>query len=166
MVHVSKTALHQWVSAQDRSFDYSMASVDPKDGAESWTPPGESEFILNTDVALFVQNACFSTAWMIRDQHGHLVEARARCKFGRPAPEVAEVLGIKEALSWLNTSAFQNVEIQSDCLVAIQAIRSNTSLFSYFGRLVVEYHTLLSELKHFNVSLRFIKRSANSVAHF
>lgn len=103
---------------------------------------------------------------MIRDHRGLLVEAKARCKVGRSAPEVAEILGNKESLSWIKGRALRDMEVQSDCLLAIQAIKSNTSHFFYFGRVVEDCRNLLSELKHCNVSLRLIKRSVNSVAHF
>lgn len=53
--------------------------------------------------------------------------------------------------------------IESDCLVAIQAIRSPLNMLSYFGGIVQECRALLYCLKH--VSLVFIKRSANKVAH-
>lgn len=58
------------------------------------------------------------------------------------------------------------MEVESDCWVAIQAIRSSAKLYSYFGRVVTDCRRLLSELQSSNVKLRFIKRSANTVAHF
>ena len=96
----------------------------------------------------------------VRDNQWSLIEARARCLTGKPDPKVAEILGIKEVLSWIMVQGLQNVVAESDCWVAIHVVRSSTNLFSYFGRM------LLSELKSLNVTLLFIKRSVNTVADF
>ena len=82
------------------------------------------------------------------------------------SPELAEILGIKEALSWIKEKGWQDVTIESDCLLAILSIRSDTIMQSYYGRLVEECKVLLSSLNPKRVGLKFIKRSANAVAHF
>ena len=97
----SQVLLNQWKSAEDRSFNLAMSLVNEKDGAETWVPPGENGFKMNTDATIFAQSTCFTTARILRDHSGHLIEAQARCKASRLAPEVAEILGIKEALSWI-----------------------------------------------------------------
>ena len=102
---------------------------------------------------------------MARDHLGQVLEARARCSVGLPDPEVAEILGIKEVLSWIKSRGLSGVEVESDCWIAIQAIRSSSKLLSYFGRLVFDCRKLLSELHSCNVCLCFVKRSANTVAH-
>lgn len=38
--------------------------------------------------------------------------------------------------------------------------------YSYLGSLIVECRNLLEELRNQNILLRFVKRSANSVAHY
>lgn len=43
---------------------------------------------------------------------------------------------IKEALSWIEKMNWPEVVLESDCLVAIQAIRSNTPMRSQFGVIV------------------------------
>ena len=101
-----------------------------------------------------------------RNYLGHCIGAVARGRSGMVLPEVAEILGIKEALSWVKDKGWQDVIIESDCLVAIQSIRSGTILHSYYGRLVEECKHLLLLLKPKRVCLKFIKRSANAVAHF
>lgn len=39
-------------------------------------------------------------------------------------------------------------------------------MLSYFGRVIVQCKQLLEELKYRNVPLRFVKQSANQVAHY
>lgn len=58
-----------------------------------------------------------------------------------------------------------DVIIETDCFVAVQAIRSAAQLLSYFGRLIQQCKMLLEELKNKGVILRFVKRSANNLAH-
>ena len=50
--------------------------------------------------------------------------------------------------------------------MAIQSLRSSHLMQSYFGRLVCDCRHLLSDLNQNCVSVNFIKRSANDVAHF
>ena len=95
---------------------------------------------------------------MARGNQGQFLGALVRCRSGSVLPDVAEVLGIKEALSWIKE--------ESDCLVAVQSLRSSVSMQSYFGRLVRACKLLLFDLKPKNVSIKFIKRSANTAAHF
>lgn len=45
-------------------------------------------------------------------------------------------------------------------------MRSSAATLSYFGRIIHKCKTLLSELKDNNVLVKFVKRSANMVAHF
>lgn len=46
---------------------------------------------VNCDAALF--------AFVARDHRGEVVDARSKCSLGRVAPEIAEAIGIREALS-------------------------------------------------------------------
>lgn len=47
---------------------------------------------------------------------------------------MAEALGIKEALSWVKKSNRVNIVVESDCLLAVQAIRNSYTIHSYMGR--------------------------------
>lgn len=40
-----------------------------------------------------------------RDYAGELMQATTKCRYGQTTPEMAEALGIKEALSWLKSRA-------------------------------------------------------------
>ena len=75
-------------------------------------------------------------------------------------------MGVKEALSWIKESHLSNVSVETDCLAVVQAIRSRGATLSYFGRIINECKSLLSVLEDRNVDVKFVKRSANKVAHF
>lgn len=56
--------------------------------------------------------------------------------------------------------------METDCLGVVQAIRCSTLNLSYLGRVIDECKGLLSELGNRKVILKFVKRSANTVAHY
>lgn len=90
-----------------------------------------------------------------RDADGKVVAARTCCFSGMVAAEFAEALAIKEALSWIKEQDWQEVLLESDCLAAVQAIRSKVEMRSSFGLVVDECRR---ELRLSNIlSLLFIK---------
>lgn len=138
-----------------------MAWMLPEDGGEHWVKPTTQTIKANVDAALFEESGSFSFCCVARDHNGSMIEGRGSCRTGRVSPAVAEAIGIREALSWIKLKPWGNIVLESDCLVAIQAIRSPLNILSYFGGIVQECRALLSSLKH--ISLVFITRSANKV---
>lgn len=74
------------------------------------------------------------------------------------------MIAIRKALSWLKGQQWNEVEVESDCLVAIQEIRSKVSMISPFGKVVDSCRCFFRELK--TTSLSYIRRSVNEVAHY
>ena len=58
---------------------------------------------------------------------------------------------------------WHNIILETDCLVAVQALRSPIIMRSWFGDLNSDCKSLLKELPF--VKVVFIKRSANAAAH-
>uniref|UniRef100_A0A803NVU6 non-specific serine/threonine protein kinase n=1 Tax=Cannabis sativa TaxID=3483 RepID=A0A803NVU6_CANSA len=63
-----------------------------------------------------------------KDTNGAIIEARCSSKSGNSSLETVEVLGIKETLSWIKGKTWSKVVIESDCLVAVQAIHTKVVL--------------------------------------
>ena len=166
MLNSAYSILNQWRSVQDRTFDRFMGYMTPEDGNEHRNKPPVNSIKINMDAAIFEKTNSYSFAWIARNHGGSLVEARSTCLRGTPNPELAEVMGIREALSWVMSKDQKNVIIESDCLQMVQAIRSFFSCLPYLGRVVQDCRTLLTNLSSKNVMFRFVKRSANKVAHF
>lgn len=162
---LARVVLSEWQEAQDKHFDKSWSLLAPDDGNEHWTLPKINNIKVNTDAAIFQDDNCYSYAFAARNHKGEFIHAQSRCKPGHIAPESAEALGISEALSWMKEKHMAGVIVESDCLVAVQAIRGSAQLLSYFGRIVGQCRVLLEELKHKDVILRFVKWSANNLAH-
>lgn len=102
---------------------------------------------------------------LLQETIRELLEARSSCKEGRTTPECAEAMSIREALSWIKGKHMQRVAVETDFLVAVQAIRGSATISSYFGVIVQECTNLLMEVKDKSVVLKFVKRSANSLVH-
>lgn len=166
VVQSAKTNLIQWQSVQDRTFDRFMGFMTHEDGQERWSPPMCNRIKINVDAAIFDSSSCYSYAMVIRNHNGELLEAVSSCKQATITLELAEAVSIKEALSWVKNQGKENVDIESDCLQVIQAIRCSFSNLSYLGKMVQECKQLMNELKDRSVVLRFVKRSANRVSHY
>uniref|UniRef100_A0A803QMV6 RNase H type-1 domain-containing protein n=1 Tax=Cannabis sativa TaxID=3483 RepID=A0A803QMV6_CANSA len=102
--------------------------------------------------------------WALWNSNGELISVFAGVKIGRVSPELAEAMGIREALSWLKDHEYTRAEVETDSLVCVEAIRSTTSFTSSFELIVEDCKTILKSL--INVSIFFVKRSANRVAYF
>ena len=76
-----------------------------------------------------------------RNHEGNLMEAKACCKQGSLSPDLAEAIGIREALSWIKSKGWPKVVLETDCLLITQAIRCSSINLSYVGRVVDECTT-------------------------
>lgn len=118
------------------------------DEHEHWSIPADNRIKVNVDAVIFESPNCYSYAVVARGQEGEFIEALSIYKEGKVTPEVAEGIDIREALSWVKAQQFYGgVEVETDCLIMVQAIRSGVTLQSYLGRIVDECKELLSELK-------------------
>ncbi|XP_074347114.1 uncharacterized protein LOC141685938 [Apium graveolens] len=162
----AKLYLNQWKTAQDKSFSNSLGFMTQEDGLEQWVRPRDGMIKINVDAAIFEDTSKYCYSMIARDGAGELVAATTKCRSGTIVSEMAEAIGIKEALSWIKNEVTQPAIVESDCLSVIQAIRCSTVNLSYLGRIIDECKALLSDLKNRHVVLNFVKRSANNVTHF
>ncbi|KAM6565866.1 hypothetical protein CsatA_024994 [Cannabis sativa] len=163
VVTFAKSSLDQWLNAQGKGNIPSMSPFKVGDGTEQWVKP-VSGIKLNVDAAIFDSLHKHGYGCVIRDHTGGLVSVLAGVFSGSVAPELAEIMGIREALSWLKDRPFSQAVIETDSLVCADAIRSAEAFVSAFGLLVDECKNSLNCLS--NVSIVFVKRSANRAAHF
>uniref|UniRef100_A0A803PIQ4 RNase H type-1 domain-containing protein n=1 Tax=Cannabis sativa TaxID=3483 RepID=A0A803PIQ4_CANSA len=92
-----------------------------------------------------------------------IIEAKTVCKLGALQPHEVEAMGMKEAFSWIKANAWQDVIVESDCLQVISDLHCNKNMSSPYGHIISDCKALFAEID--NVSLCFVKRSANRVAH-
>lgn len=101
---------------------------------------------VSDDAATFGVHSGIGTGMVARDSLGELVQAVSKFSSEVVAPEIAEVMVIKEALSWIKLKPWEAVILESDSLVAVQAIRSRVPLCSPFGLVVEECRNILQTL--------------------
>uniref|UniRef100_A0A803PHA9 Reverse transcriptase domain-containing protein n=1 Tax=Cannabis sativa TaxID=3483 RepID=A0A803PHA9_CANSA len=162
VVRSARTNLDTWKNAQTRVFT-PLLNVNFSNGREHWVKPFLTKFKINVDGALFDAENRFGIGVIIRDGEAKMVEAFSKSKIGNVSPEVAEVIGVKEALSWIKQKDLSDVEIETDSVVVVQAINGSVQMPSQFGLLIQDCQSLISELN--NVFVSFVKRSANRAVH-
>lgn len=136
----------------------------PEDGAFSWVKLQENIVKVNVDAALFQEHLAFGAGMVGRDYKGELLQARTVLSAGVVQPELAEVMAIKKALSWMEKSGWLEGILKTACLVAAQAIRNRVQMSSLFGDVVEECRVLLNRLN--KITMLFVRRSANMSAHY
>ncbi|XP_060974306.1 uncharacterized protein LOC133039424 [Cannabis sativa] len=154
-------SLHEVSSRQLPSFP--LLNVNIGNGKDHWTKPLFTKLKINVDGAIFESETRFGFGFIVRDSVGKLILAASGSKLGAVSPEIAEVVGMKEVLSWIKRMNVTDVEIETDSLVTVQAINGSVQIPSQFGLIVQDCRLLLSELQ--NVFISFVKRSANRAAH-
>lgn len=110
------SVLNQWRFVQDKTFDNSLGFMNQEDGCEQWQTPVLNRVKVNTDAAIFDHLNRFSHALVVRDHNGNLLEAKSICYQGTVSPDLAEAMGIREALSWVKSSKQQDTVVETDCL--------------------------------------------------
>ncbi|XP_060974717.1 uncharacterized protein LOC115696753 [Cannabis sativa] len=131
---------------------------------EHWTKPVIDTIKVNVDGAIFANLNSYGVGFIARNSDGRILEAGSKLSFGNVSPEIAEICGIKEALSWIKSNNWHNVSLETDSLLAVQGISSTAQMPSTFGMVAWDCKRLLSELT--SISLKFVKRTANKAAHF
>uniref|UniRef100_A0A803QMW8 RNase H type-1 domain-containing protein n=1 Tax=Cannabis sativa TaxID=3483 RepID=A0A803QMW8_CANSA len=163
VVRSARTNLDSWKNAQVQR-TAPLLNVNYSNGREHWMKPMTHKFKINVDGAIFEAENCFGIGCVIRDQTARLVEAISVSKHGGVTPEIAEAIGVKEALSWIKKKALSDVEIETDSLVVVQAINGGVTMTSQFGMLIHDCRMMVSSLN--NVLISHVKRSANRAAHW
>lgn len=78
----------------------------------------------------------FSVGMLVRNHEGDFIQGRTMSFVGRVDVQEAELVGILEALKW--SSKFQGslINMESDSLLSVQAIKGSTQNFLETGLLV------------------------------
>uniref|UniRef100_A0A803P349 Reverse transcriptase zinc-binding domain-containing protein n=1 Tax=Cannabis sativa TaxID=3483 RepID=A0A803P349_CANSA len=161
VVDFAQSSLVQFLQAQGKNNLPAMSPLKPSDGSVVWTKPTEG-IKLNVDAAIFDHDFKHGFGCVIRNTEGELVAVFSGVKQGKVAPEIAEIMGIREALSWLKNRSYSHAAVETDSLVCVDAIRSKERLHSGFGFIVEECKFIFQNLS--NVTLYFVKRSVNRAA--
>jgi ribonuclease HI len=127
------------------------------------TPPPEDWVGVNVDAALFPAENRMGCGAVFRDHKGQFLLSFSEGMSGYPAPEMAEAIAVRRALTVSRDKGFQKIVIVSDCLSLIQRISSVARDRSTLGTVVGDIKTLKTDFE--SCLFRFSSRSTNVVAH-
>ncbi|XP_030486875.2 uncharacterized protein LOC115703783 [Cannabis sativa] len=159
----ARSFLDQFRFAQSRTTSSLSNSSIGLSSRVHWTIPISDRIKVNVDGALFNDVSRFGMGCLARNHAGQVLEAFTSSEEGIVRPEIVEIIGIKEALSWIRRHNWQNVLLETDSLVCVQAIQSELYMPSEFGLLVNDCRIALSSLSH--VAIQFVERSVNKAVH-
>ncbi|KAH9734279.1 putative reverse transcriptase/RNA-dependent DNA polymerase [Citrus sinensis] len=163
IVNAAGNLLFQWQSAKS-SVISNQVSSDPCVGAVAWSPPRVGWLKCNTDAAVFANEGRVGLGSVIRDESGKFVAALCCNIRGNYSPRDAEVLSIREALSWLKSMKLSKVIVETDCLQAFNALVDRKCPLNSFGSLVLDCKCIADSIG--DIAFSFVRRSANSASHF
>lgn len=102
VVATAKEYLTQWTQAQGRNFITPLQPLLEGDGAVSWVKPKQNSVKVTVDAATFKDQEACGICLIVRDDSGSILQARSKFFQHAVEPEMAEIMAIKEALSWLD----------------------------------------------------------------
>ncbi|KAL8530588.1 hypothetical protein ACS0TY_007571 [Phlomoides rotata] len=100
---------------------------------------------------------------VLRDNFGEFIIGRSRVFEGCVGADIREALGFFEALSWLKEVRYDEVMVEGDAKIVVDAINSPVKQNSTFGDCIDVCRTILLDSPRSAVI--FAKRSANVIAH-
>jgi ribonuclease HI len=128
-----------------------------------WSPPPEGVVVINVDAALFSSSSKMGVGVVIRDHSGNFLVACNKLLDQVIAPEIAEALAIRSAITLTRDEGLNKVLLVSDCQSVIQRIQSPVRDRSLVGVVVEDIKTLAASLSY--VKFQHVRRTCNSSAH-
>ncbi|KAL8457781.1 hypothetical protein ACS0TY_034779 [Phlomoides rotata] len=90
----------------------------------NWHLPAQGRVKLSIHVAQFVGAMTTGLGMVIRDDLGSFMVARTVCFPGNLRADEAKVIGLYEALSWNKNLTMDNIEVEMDVKVVVDAFNS------------------------------------------
>lgn len=156
---------HDWNVARKTSTSCAnMTTAVNKPASHKWKSPAMGSYKLNTDAAVRLGEETYSIGLVLRDHHGDFVTGMVKRLLMVDSVLEVEVAAIREGIHWLSMLPYDNVEIETDSLLAVQAIEQQLTNSLKVGFVVDECRT--SIISRPGLSIIFAKRQANKAAHF
>jgi ribonuclease HI len=138
-------------------------SRDSTSTSPQWSPQPEGTAIVNVDAALFSSSSRMGVGVVIRDHSGKFLVACSKLLDEVIAPELAEALAVRSAITLALEEGLDRIILVSDCLSVIQRIQSPNRDRSLVGVVVEDIKTFATSLS--SVTFRHISRRCNNSAH-
>ncbi|XP_060963696.1 uncharacterized protein LOC133033111 [Cannabis sativa] len=125
VIWLAHTTLRQWTTAQSNRLGSVSQAANRTDTRDYWSKPAASQLKINVDGVVFEDINEIGTGFVAHDCDGHVMEAFSTISSVSCRPEIAEILSVKEALSWIKRNNKSNVISETDCILVVQAILSS-----------------------------------------
>ncbi|CAH9078697.1 unnamed protein product [Cuscuta epithymum] len=110
-MHQARSLVESWTSAQMKEH---RAGTNLPLGSKGWSCPGSGFLKVYVDAS--IDGHCHGLSWVVRNAAGEFLAGGSKKGGGRCSPLEAELLGIREVLSWLKAQAWDSIEVESDTL--------------------------------------------------
>lgn len=115
---------NDWKVAKETStMVLNTRTLSSQPSSHKWKAPEVDSFKLNTDAAIKVGEDIFYIGPVLRDHQGEFMVGKVKRLMKVSSVLEAEVAAIKEGLQWLASLPYNNVEIETDSLLAVQATK-------------------------------------------
>uniref|UniRef100_A0A8R7VCU9 RNase H type-1 domain-containing protein n=1 Tax=Triticum urartu TaxID=4572 RepID=A0A8R7VCU9_TRIUA len=138
--------------------DQDIYRVDEVGG--SWSAPAVGRVKLNTDASVLGFTA--GAGMILRDHEGEIVFSACRLLYACDDVLEAELLAIREEISLALQWSILPIDVESDCLEAVNMIKTGNSNKSKYAFIIRE---IISSLGERNSYITHIRRSYNRVSH-
>jgi hypothetical protein len=128
-----------------------------------WSPPPEGTVFINVDAALFSPSRRMGIGVVIRNHKGECLTAYSELQDEVTAPEIAEALALRRAVSLANDEGFDKAMVVSDCLSLILRLQSSELDRSMVGVVVQDIKLLAASFA--SISFSHVYRQCNESAH-
>ncbi|XP_060965020.1 uncharacterized protein LOC133034003 [Cannabis sativa] len=115
----ARSFLDQFRFAQSRTTSSLSNSSIGLSSRVHWITPISDQIKVNVDSALFNDVSRFGMGCLACNHVGQVLEAFTSSREGIVGPEIAEIIGIKEAVNWIQRHNLQNVLLETDSLVCV-----------------------------------------------
>ncbi|XP_057809175.1 uncharacterized protein LOC131023647 [Salvia miltiorrhiza] len=153
---------NDWIMARHK-LSHQVPSAAAASTCVGWHPLQPGYVKCGVDVAFFEDLHAMGVGLVLRDHEGHFIMAKTLKVQGLFKVEEGELMGIKEALSWLKELCYNRGWVESDCKLACKAIRSGERNILELGILAAFCREELSSF--LDVQICHVKRDRNVIAH-
>ncbi|CAH9125783.1 unnamed protein product [Cuscuta epithymum] len=116
----------------------------------AWKKPSPERYKLNVDAA--VREKMCGLRWVLRNEAGDFIAGVAKVGHGVLSSLEDELIGIREALSWMKERGWDSVEVESDSSGAVAEIlqESSVSLVGIIGGDIQEIALGFTDISFFS----------------
>ncbi|KAF5477659.1 hypothetical protein F2P56_004279, partial [Juglans regia] len=129
-----------------------------------WEPPDPDMLKLNVDGAVFSQMGKAGMGAIVRNSVGSVLMAASILESDVAEPEHIEVTTVFRGLQLCASMGIEKIQVESYCLLAIEAVQKDNMVNSLLGGLYAEIKKLSSCFRE--CVFHHVYREANMAAHY